>query len=189
MTTGRRVPDRAGRLAALIALAWSPACGQSQPADTSAQNPSEQRAVAGGEDEAEAASASGDKPTDKPAEQAAAAESDAGSAQDAQTSASDEAPLPASLKGYELYAWNEGAELRFTLTTGTNRQKTLAEIKTPPPPAEGSEFVAITGTGADQLAKLIARVPTGSPVVFGQHPELPALSSASRATVDAVIAR
>ena len=33
------------------------------------------------------------------------------------------------MKGYELYAWEEGGELRFTLITGTNRQKSLNEVK------------------------------------------------------------
>ncbi len=36
--------------------------------------------------------------------------------------------LPRSFKGYELYSWKVGEEWHFTLITGTNRNKTLAEI-------------------------------------------------------------
>ena len=36
--------------------------------------------------------------------------------------------LPHSLKGYELYSWEEEGQWYFTLITGTNRTKTLEEI-------------------------------------------------------------
>lgn len=38
-------------------------------------------------------------------------------------------PLPESMKGYELYSWQEGGQWTFSLLTGTNRQKTLEEIQ------------------------------------------------------------
>jgi len=34
------------------------------------------------------------------------------------------APLPRSVKGYELYSWRSGGTWQFTLITGTNRLKT-----------------------------------------------------------------
>lgn len=39
------------------------------------------------------------------------------------------ATLPAeSMKGYELYSWQEGSRWKFSLLIGTNREKTLDEI-------------------------------------------------------------
>jgi hypothetical protein len=35
------------------------------------------------------------------------------------------------MKGYELYSWQEGNQWHFSLLTGTNRLKTLDEIKAP----------------------------------------------------------
>ena len=43
-------------------------------------------------------------------------------------SISDVNELPHSMKGYELYSWSEDGKWRFTLITGTNRNKTLEEI-------------------------------------------------------------
>ena len=37
-------------------------------------------------------------------------------------------PLPKSMKGYELYSWQQNGKWRFTLVTGTDRDKTLDEI-------------------------------------------------------------
>jgi hypothetical protein len=42
---------------------------------------------------------------------------------------SNATPLPESMKGYELYSWQEGNQWRFSLLVGTNRLKTLDEIK------------------------------------------------------------
>ncbi len=41
----------------------------------------------------------------------------------------DATPLPESIKGYELYSWQEGNQWEFSLLVGTNREKTLDEIK------------------------------------------------------------
>jgi hypothetical protein len=41
----------------------------------------------------------------------------------------DATPLPESMKGYELYSWQEGNQWKFSLLVGTNREKTLDEIK------------------------------------------------------------
>ena len=38
-------------------------------------------------------------------------------------------PLPESMKGYELYSWEENGQWRFSLLVGTNREKTIDEIK------------------------------------------------------------
>jgi hypothetical protein len=34
-----------------------------------------------------------------------------------------------SMKGWELYSWRDGHDLRFALVVGTNRNKTADEIK------------------------------------------------------------
>jgi hypothetical protein len=36
--------------------------------------------------------------------------------------------LPRSMKGYELYSWQEGGEWHFALLTGTNRIKEVEEV-------------------------------------------------------------
>ena len=33
------------------------------------------------------------------------------------------------MKGYELYSWQEGGQWKFSVLIGTNRKKTLDEIK------------------------------------------------------------
>ena len=33
-----------------------------------------------------------------------------------------------SMKGFELYSWQDGSQWKFSLLTGTNREKTLDEI-------------------------------------------------------------
>lgn len=46
------------------------------------------------------------------------------------TGAQPAATLPAeSMKGYELYSWQEGGRWKFSLLVGTNREKTLDEIQ------------------------------------------------------------
>jgi hypothetical protein len=37
--------------------------------------------------------------------------------------------LEESMKGYELYSWQDGSQWKFSLLVGTNREKTLDEIK------------------------------------------------------------
>ena len=37
--------------------------------------------------------------------------------------------LAESMKGYELYSWQAGSQWNFSLLVGTNREKTLNEIK------------------------------------------------------------
>ena len=34
-----------------------------------------------------------------------------------------------SMKGWELYSWRDGSQLRYALVVGTNRNKTAVEIK------------------------------------------------------------
>src|SRR4051812_7162295 len=80
--------------------------------------------------------------------------------------ASDMAPLPHSLKGYELYAWEEGAALSFTLITGTNRQKTVAEITASTANVSTGDWVFVRGEGSEALHDLLDRVPSDTSVVL-----------------------
>ncbi|HAL74356.1 MAG TPA: hypothetical protein DCM45_04585 [Clostridiales bacterium] len=69
--------------------------------------------------------------------------------------------LPRSMKGYELYSWPDGNTWRFTLITGTNRNKTLAEITT------GESYISETGwinihvTGVDKIKDVLSKIPQG----------------------------
>jgi hypothetical protein len=72
-------------------------------------------------------------------------------------------PLPRSFKGYELYSWKSGGTWYFTLTTGTNRLKTLAEITSPENVEEG-DWVKITVAGVPNLKSVLARLPAGTQI-------------------------
>ena len=37
--------------------------------------------------------------------------------------------FPESMKGYELYSWQDNGQWKFSLLPGTNREKTIDEIK------------------------------------------------------------
>jgi hypothetical protein len=97
-------------------------------------------------------------------------------------------PLPASLKGYELYAWDDGDVLRFTLITGTNRPKTAVELSLADNTVEDGEWVILNRAGLPQLEQLLQRVPSGTPIVFSQHPDLPVLSGPNRERIERALA-
>ena len=82
------------------------------------------------------------------------------------------APLPRSVKGYELYSWSSGGTWYFTLITGTNRLKTLDEITAPENVEEG-DWVKITAAGVPELKAVLARLPTGTQIswVSARHLE------------------
>lgn len=77
--------------------------------------------------------------------------------------------LPESMKGYELYSWQNDDQWYFTLITGTNRNKTVEEVT-----GGGNEVsddgwvkitmegVKITMEGVETLLELLKRVPAGS---------------------------
>jgi hypothetical protein len=69
---------------------------------------------------------------------------------------------PASMKGYELYSWQDGNQWKFSLLIGTNREKSLAEIKSPD--------TALTGL--DALTSALKRVPSGQYVTWSSKDTL-----------------
>ena len=64
--------------------------------------------------------------------------------------------LAESMKGYELYSWQDSNLWKFSLLVGTNREKSLDEIKSP-----GSVLL-----GMDALTSTLKRVPSGQYVTW-----------------------
>ena len=71
-------------------------------------------------------------------------------------------PFPESMKGYELYSWQDGGQWKFSLLVGTNRIKTLEEIKS-------AEVVL---SGVDELTSTLERIPTGQYITWSSRETL-----------------
>ncbi len=71
--------------------------------------------------------------------------------------------LPESMKGYELYSWRENDQWKFSLLAGTNRLKTLDEIK----------VAGTTLSGVDALISTLEKVPSGQYVTWISGETLP----------------
>ena len=74
--------------------------------------------------------------------------------------------LPHSMKGYELYSWEEEREWHFTLITGTNRVKTWEEITSEEDFISETGFVKIQVIGADAIKDILSRLPEGESVFW-----------------------
>jgi hypothetical protein len=70
-----------------------------------------------------------------------------------------EGPLPRSMKGYELYSWQEEGQWHFTLITGTNRNKTLEEIVSGDSIEPEDGWVDIHTSGVENIKTVLSRVP------------------------------
>ena len=70
--------------------------------------------------------------------------------------------LAESMKGYELYSWQEGSQWNFSLLVGTNREKTLTEIKS----ADGIL------PGMDALRSTLEKIPAGQYVTWSLRENL-----------------
>lgn len=73
--------------------------------------------------------------------------------------AASQEPLPRSMKGYEMYSWQEEGQWHFTLITGTNRNKTLEEVTTGESKEGEDGWVNIHVTGVDEIKAVLSRVP------------------------------
>lgn len=71
-------------------------------------------------------------------------------------------PFPESMKGYELYSWQDGKQWKFSLLVGTNRQKTLDEIKS----------ADIVLSGVDELTSTLEKIPTGQYITWSTRETL-----------------
>ncbi len=62
-------------------------------------------------------------------------------------------PPKTSMKGWELYSWQEGGQWYFSLLEGTNRAKTIAEIHAADTRLDGIDGLepALQGIAADEL--------------------------------------
>lgn len=76
-------------------------------------------------------------------------------------------PLPRSMKGYELYSWQDAGQWHFTLITGTNRNKTLSEIVIGENGSPDSDWVNLHVVGVDAVKALISRLPSGEWLSWG----------------------
>jgi hypothetical protein len=74
------------------------------------------------------------------------------------TAVTSASPLPHSMKGYELYSWQQAGEWRFTLILGTNRVKYADEI-IPVDKTSSEDDGDIRGIGLDKLLGTLARLP------------------------------
>ena len=75
-------------------------------------------------------------------------------------------PLPPSMKGYELYSWQNGDQWVFTLMTGTNRLKTLAEITTAPDSERADSLIKVSARGIAELESLLSRLPPNAEIFW-----------------------
>jgi hypothetical protein len=71
-------------------------------------------------------------------------------------------PFPESMKGYELYSWQDGNQWRFSLLVGTNREKTLDEIK-------DTKTVLL---GVEALTSALAQMPAGQYITWSSRETL-----------------
>ena len=74
--------------------------------------------------------------------------------------------LPHSMKGYELYSWEEEDQWHFTLITGTDRTKTIEEITSKEHFISETGWVKIQVVGADAIEDVLNRLPEGESVFW-----------------------
>ena len=74
----------------------------------------------------------------------------------------DATQFPESMKGYELYSWQEGNQWQFSLLVGTNRERTLDEIKS----------IDIILPHVDALTSTLENVPSGQYIIWSQKETL-----------------
>lgn len=78
------------------------------------------------------------------------------------------APLPRSMKGYELYGWyaQQEGEWYYTLITATNRLKTWEEITSQEDVVTAEGWVKITVQGVRELEAVLERLPADTSVTW-----------------------
>ena len=69
---------------------------------------------------------------------------------------------PHSMKGYELYSWQDGGQWKFSVLVGTNREKTLDEIKT----------ADVVLSGVDALKSTLEKMPAGQYITWSSRETL-----------------
>ena len=74
--------------------------------------------------------------------------------------------LPRSMKGYELYSWEENGQWHYTIITGTNRVKTMEEITSREDFISEIGWVNIHVVGVDAIKGVLSRLPRGESVFW-----------------------
>lgn len=72
--------------------------------------------------------------------------------------------LPYSMKGYELYTWEKDGKENFKLSSGTNLQKTVAEIINPKFEIDSSS-VNIFIDSEEELKKILSKFPNNTYII------------------------
>jgi hypothetical protein len=67
--------------------------------------------------------------------------------------------LPSSMKGYELYSWEEAGQWNFTLITGTNRNKNFEEIIAEEDIISEAGWIKIHVVGVSEIKSVLAKLP------------------------------
>jgi hypothetical protein len=70
--------------------------------------------------------------------------------------------FPESMKGYELYSWQDNGQWKFSLLVGTNREKTMEEIQ-----SAGDVL-----SGVDELTSALERIPAGQYITWSSKETL-----------------
>jgi hypothetical protein len=78
----------------------------------------------------------------------------------------DAEKFPHSMKGYELYSWLEDGQWHFTLITGTNRNKTLAEITSKEDFISEAGWVKVHVVGVDAVKNVLSKLPQDEFVIW-----------------------
>jgi hypothetical protein len=86
--------------------------------------------------------------------------------------------LPRSMKGYELYSWQEGQEWHFTLITGTNQLKSYQDIVSADDVVE-TDWVRLSIQGTENLKTVLNRLPEGETVTWNSGRWLEGLGASS----------
>jgi len=80
----------------------------------------------------------------------------------------DKGTLPHSMKGYELYSWQEKGQWQFTLITGTNRNKGLEEIVSGENEVTEDGWIRIHTVGVDEIKNVLRRLPENEFVFWSE---------------------
>ena len=100
--------------------------------------------------------------------------------------------LPRSMKGYELYSWEENGQWHYTIITGTNRVKTMEEITSEEDFISEIGWVNIHVVGLDAVKDVLSRLPRGESVFscgelhIGEQSGQISLQLPSKQIVDAI---
>jgi hypothetical protein len=78
--------------------------------------------------------------------------------------------LPHSMKGYELYSWVEDNRWHFTLITGTNRDKTPAEIISNEDFISEAGWVRVHVAGVDAVKNVLSKIPRNEEIFWLAQP-------------------